>query len=121
LGNKVDLDRYANQTPVTPPPPPNAQGNAQGKPGEPPAMRNVKTLVSLLEIRGSYGAVRAFMKQLLSSQRLLAVKSGSWTRGEAAGETVFQFILHRYVSTAPPPIPPRPAAMASTAGGPSTP
>src|SRR5262249_10089489 len=105
--NKVELNRYSNDT----------VPNAAPPPGQPPAMANVRTLMSSLEVRGTYEAVRAFMKQLLGSKRLLAVKSGAWGRSPLTGQTVFSFKLNRYVSTTPPPSSPKVTAMVSNKNG----
>lgn len=68
----------------------------------PEALRSVRTLISNVEVEGSYEGVRAFVKDLLASNRLLTLKTGVWDRGEKATANKFNFKLHRYISSTPP-------------------
>lgn len=111
IANGVKLAKWVNEgderalrTPLTP----------EEEAKIPVAVRNVRTLVSNVEIMGTFVAVRGFVHDLLSSERLITVKSGVWSRGDNAGESKFSFKLNRYVSQADPTE--TTATPASTAG-----
>lgn len=106
LAHGVHLDKWSNEAPPAP------AAAAPGAAAPPDAMKSVRTLASSVEVRGEYEAVRAFLRDLLGSARLLSVKSGTWTRGARSTETTFSFRLHRYVSNEAAATPPPPTAMA---------
>lgn len=94
--NGVKLVKWVNEgndpTRVAPPLTPEQEAQI------PAAVRGVRTLASNVEVSGTWVGVRGFVHDLLSSERLLTVKSGVWSRGDSPGETGFSFKLNRYVS-----------------------
>lgn len=103
LERGVRLVKWVNEPPRAPADAQNA-GADSGQPPVPEAVKSVRTLVSNVEVAGSYDSVRSFMKDLLTSQRLLTVKTGTWERGELPESNRFNFKLHRYISPTPPPV-----------------
>lgn len=108
IAHNIKLIKWVNE----PESPPATTGplDSTNKPAPlPEAVKGVRTLSSTVEIRGSFGGVRGFMRDLLGSPRLLTVKSGVWSRGDDPGDTQFSFKLNRYVSQ------PEPVAAPTTA------
>ena len=104
LQRGVRLVKWVNEPPRPQAEIQNSSTNADtGQPPVPEAVKSVRTLISNVEVAGPYDSVRSFMKDLLTSQRLLTVKTGTWERGEASESNRFNFKLHRYISPAPPP------------------
>ena len=105
LDNGVKLIRWTNEPPVVQSSEPNAKQDQV-----PEFMKDVRTLVSTVEVAGTYDGVRGFVKDLLTSERLLSVRSGNWSRGDDANSNKFSFKLNRYVSSTPPVGVPAPSA-----------
>lgn len=97
IANGVRLVKWVNEgnDPTVARQAPNAEEEV------PPAVRNVRTLASNVEVAGSFVGVRGFVRDLLGSTRLLTIKTGTWERGGDEGETRFSFKLNRFVT---PPV-----------------